>query len=81
MVRPFPLEIAAGDFAFAVGHRLTGISLLAYLEFRVGLLDGCRLVGRVEQCQVTSALLASEEERAFAREGAMQSKRGAARSN
>jgi hypothetical protein len=28
-MRPFPLEIAASDFAFAAGHRRTAISLLA----------------------------------------------------
>jgi hypothetical protein len=29
MMRPFALEITAGDFAFAAGHRLTAISLVA----------------------------------------------------
>jgi hypothetical protein len=29
MVRPVVLEVAAGDFAFADGHRLTAISRLA----------------------------------------------------
>jgi hypothetical protein len=27
--RPFPLEIAAGDFAFAVGHRRIAIIFVA----------------------------------------------------
>jgi hypothetical protein len=29
VMRPFALEITAGNFAFAAGHRLTAISLLA----------------------------------------------------
>jgi hypothetical protein len=28
VVRPVPLEVAASDFAFAPGHRLSAISLL-----------------------------------------------------
>jgi hypothetical protein len=29
MMRPFVLEITAGDFALAAGHRLTAISFVA----------------------------------------------------
>jgi hypothetical protein len=44
MMRPFALEITARDFAFAAGHRLTAISLLAGTLNSRGLLHHSGLV-------------------------------------
>ena len=37
MMRPVALEVGPGDFAFAAGHRLTAISLLAGTLIRLGI--------------------------------------------